>query len=78
MNYSTTVLTVSLRLVFLLLGATAFFMIKDILEKMISLEMMSHGDSLLAILIGLLGAFLLHAASRLLEASVPFAVSDCD
>ena len=52
-------------------------MIKDILDKMISLEMMSHGDSLLAILIGLLGAFLLHAASRLLEASVPFAVSDC-
>jgi len=48
-------------------------MIKDILDKMISLEMMSHGDSLLAILIGLLGAFLLHAASRLLEASVPFA-----
>lgn len=38
---------------------------------------MSSGDSILAILIGLLGAFLLHVASKLLEASVPFHVSRC-
>lgn len=37
---------------------------------------MSSGDSLLAILIGLLGAFLLHIASKLLEVSVPFHVSN--
>lgn len=36
---------------------------------------MSSGDSVLAILIGLLGAFLLHVASKLLETSVPFHVS---
>lgn len=33
---------------------------------------MSTGDSLLAVFIGLLGAFLLHVASKLFEASVPF------
>jgi hypothetical protein len=32
-------------------------------------------DTILAIVIGLLGAFLLHVASKLLEVSVPFAVS---
>jgi hypothetical protein len=36
---------------------------------------MSSGDSVLAILIGLLGAFLLHLASKLLETSTPFHVS---
>jgi hypothetical protein len=36
---------------------------------------MSSGDSILAILIGLLGAFLLHVVSRLMEVSVPFHVS---
>jgi hypothetical protein len=35
---------------------------------------MSSGDSILAILIGLLGAFLLHVASKLLETSTPFHV----
>lgn len=36
---------------------------------------MASGDSVLAILIGLLGAFLLHLASKLLETSTPFHVS---
>jgi hypothetical protein len=38
------------------------------------LKYMSSGDSILAILIGLLGAFLLRILSRLMEASTPFNV----
>jgi hypothetical protein len=38
------------------------------------LDTLSSGDSVLAILIGLLGAFLLHVASKLMESSVPFHV----
>jgi hypothetical protein len=39
-----------------------------------SLLEMSSGDSMLAIMVGLLGAFLIHVASKLLVYSVPFHV----
>lgn len=39
------------------------------------IKYMSSGDSILAILIGLLGAFLLRILSRLMEVSTPFHVS---
>jgi len=39
---------------------------------------MSSGDSLLAVLIGLLGAFLLHIVSKLMESSAPYHVSFID
>lgn len=37
---------------------------------------MTSGDTLLAIMVGLLGAFLLHVASKLIVFSVPFHVRD--
>lgn len=42
---------------------------------MASLLEMSSGDSMLAVIVGLLGAFLIHIASKLVVYAVPFHVS---
>jgi hypothetical protein len=44
-------------------------------NKMIaSLLAMSSGDSMLAILVGLLGAFLIHVSSKMVVYAIPFHV----